>query len=183
MEWGNESKKKCIEEKRKTQRELVKKRKNRYIKKELDGWIGLCLLVMTSQFSKLTTPPLRGLRAHNTAAWHWLRVTMEIKPVGGVCACVCVPYRDCRILIYALQGADVKSDVWLLLRRLSAVCLPQGHNLPLATGGEKTLTHTSWKPRTHTLSFIIPPVTQCLPSALSFIACSITECSHWREKD
>lgn len=63
----------------------------------------------------------------DTAAWHWLKVTMEIRPVGG-CVCVCVhvnvSYRHCRVLIYAPQGAAVKSDVWFARANCLGLCLP-----------------------------------------------------------
>lgn len=96
-----------------------------------------------------TTAPEWDL-SPDTAAWHWLEVTMEIRPVGGLCVCVYVSNRDGRVLIYALQGAAVPSDVGLCPRWLFRPLFTMVTH-PLDTRAEKihTRTHTPTVVLTH----------------------------------
>ena len=48
------------------------------------------------------------------ATWHWLKVTMEIRPVSSLCVSVCVCLTEIAgVLIYALLDAGVKLDACL----------------------------------------------------------------------
>ena len=96
LEWGNSSRKK--EALKKNRNGMKRRRKDKWIKRQTKGSIALYLLVTTS----IQHANDRG--AASSAAWHWLKVTMEIRPVGGECVCVCVCVRRCLCVLPGLQG-------------------------------------------------------------------------------
>lgn len=111
----------------------------------MKGRIALRLLAMTTPLTVLTTTPLRGIWAltlPRDIGWKspWKSGLWAARVCVCVCACMCVSYRDCRVLIYALQGAGVKSDVWLFPWADCQACVYQR---------DRTFRHRRWRKRTH----------------------------------